>query len=255
MYVNPSALGGNDDIDDNQFWVIGNVGLKPFTADQFELGLEWYFNESSLLAATVFVKQVANFVSIEEYHADAADIPYGNLKPGEEAKGWTVQEKQNSAKGDIQGLELQYQQDFDNGFGLMANYTYTDTDTAKETFTDMNPFLSDSSEHAYNLSGFYENDTYSVRVSYNFRSEYMLREEGSYGNRLHDDFGSVDVGAVYHFNDKIDFKLDIINLTGESSEQFGNNQFQTNASGFADTFPLYAYEMATRINVGMSIRF
>ncbi len=256
MYVNPSAVGANDDLDNNQFWVVGNVGLEPFIADQFEIGVEWYFNPSSLLSATMFMKNVSNFISINEYHASSAEIDFGGfMKPGEEAAGWTVQEKQNAKDGEVRGIELQYQQDFDNGFGLMANYTYTDTSTDSDTFTDENPFLSDSSDHVMNASAFYENDDYSVRVSYNYRSEYMLREEGAYGNRLHDGFGSVDIGAVYHFNDNVDFKLDVVNLTGETSEQFGNNAFQTNGSGFADGFPLYAYEMATRVNVGVSVKF
>jgi len=256
MYVNPSAIGANDDLDDNQFWIVGNVDLDPFMADQFEVGVEWYFNPSSLLAATFFMKNVSNFISINEYRASSAEIGFGgDMNPGEVDAGWTVQEKENAKDGEVRGIELQYQQDFDNGFGLMANYTYTDTSTDNDTFSDQNPFLSDSSDHVFNASAFYESEDYYVRVSYNYRSEYMLREEGAYGNRLHDGFGSVDISAVYHMNDNIDFKLDVVNLTGEASEQFGNNAFQTNASGFADGFPLYAYEMATRINAGVSFRF
>jgi len=260
MYVNPNVLGADDNDPNNQYWVMGNVDLDPFLADQFEIGVEWYFNESSLLGATLFYKNVVNFVSISDtYPVATADLPNGEfggvLTPEEEAFGWTVQEKNNAKDGEVTGLELQYQQDFDNGFGLMANYTFTDTSTDSDTFSDQNPFLSDSSDHVVNASAFYENEDFSVRVSYNYRSEYMLREEGSYGNRLHEGFGSVDVGAVYHMNDHVDFKLDVVNLTGESSEQFGNNQMQTNGSGFVDGFPLYAYEMATRINAGVSFRF
>ncbi|PKG86271.1 TonB-dependent receptor [Colwellia sp. 75C3] len=258
MYVNPNVLGANDNLDNNQFWVVGNVDLDPFMADQFEIGVEWYFNESSLLGATVFMKDVANFVSITEYQSTTANLPGGpfpgDLRPEEDAAGWTVQEKQNSKEGEVFGLELQYQQDFDNGFGLMANYTYTDTSTDTDTFSDNNPYLSDSSDHVMNASGFYENEDFSVRISYNYRSEYMLREEGSYGNRLHDSFGTLDLGAVYHMNDNVDFKLDVVNLTGSGSEQTGNNQFD-DSNGFAQGFPLFSYEMATRINAGVSFRF
>ena len=256
MYVNPSAVGANDDLDNNQFWIVGNVDLDPFLANQFEIGVEWYFNTSSLMSATFFMKDVANFISINEYSSTSAEIDFGGeMNPGEVAAGWTVQEKENAEAGQIQGIELQYQQDFDNGFGVMANYTYTDTSTGDNTFTDQNPFLSDSSDHVTNLSGFYENDMLSLRISYNYRSEYMLREEGAYGNRLHDGYGSLDFSGVYHVNENIDIKLNVVNITGETSEQFGNNAMQTNASGFADGFPLYAYEMATMVNVGVSLRF
>ena len=256
MYVNPSPTGTNDDTPNNQFWIIGNVGLKPFVADQLDLSYEYYFNDSSILAATVFYKKAKNFVSIEDSTVPFADVPFqGDLRPEEIGQPWTVQEKQNAKDASIKGLELQYQQDFENNFGTVINYTYTDSSTDDDTFPDANPILSDSSEHSYNISGYYEDDIWSVRLSYNWRSEYMLREEGAYGNRLHDDFGSMDLSAVYHFSDNIDFKLDVINLTSEDSLQFGNNQLQSNASGFADGFPLYQYETAQRISLGASFRF
>lgn len=254
MYVNPSPIGVNDDTPNNQFWVIGNIGLKPFISDQFDLGIEWYFNESSLLSATWFSKDVKNFVTINEYSATNAEVPFqGTLRPDEQ--GWTVQEKSNAKSAQIEGLELQYQQDFDNGFGTMINYTYTDAKADEMTFADRNPFLSDSSRHSYNMTGYYENEQFQVRVSYNWRSEYMLRESGSYGNRLHSDFGSLDLSAVYHLTENVDINLDVNNLTEESSIQKGNNNYQTNYSGFARDFPLYEYEMARRITVGASVRF
>lgn len=254
MYVNPSPIGVNDDTPNNQYWVVGNVGLKPFIADQFDLGLEWYFDASSMVSATWFKKDVKNFVTISEYSATNAEVPFqGTLRPDEQ--GWTVQEKDNGKSAEIEGLELQYQQDFDNGFGAIVNYTYTDARADEMTFTDMNAVLSDSSRHSYNVSGYYEDERFQVRVSYNWRSEYMLRESGSYGNRLHDAFGSLDLSAVYHLTDSIDLKLDANNLLEESSVQTGNNNFQTNYSGFARGFPLYEYEMARRITFGASVRF
>lgn len=254
MYVNPSPIGVNDDTPNNQFWVIGNVGLKPFVSDQFDLGLEWYFDESSLLSATWFKKDVKNFVTIQEYSATNAEVPFaGTLRPDEQ--GWTVQEKSNGKAAEIEGIEFQYQQDFGNGFGSLINYTYTDAQADEETFTDANSVLSDSSRHSYNVTGYYETEQFQVRISYNWRSEYMLRESGSYGNRLHDDFGSLDMSAVYHLTDNIDLKIDANNITEESSVQTGNNNYQTNYSGFARDFPLYEYEMARRITVGASVRF
>lgn len=256
MYVNPSPTGTNDDVQNNQFWIIGNVGLKPFIADQLDFGFEYYFTDSSLFAATLFYKKAKNFVKIVDEVVPFDQVPFeGDLRPEEIGQPWTVQEKQNAKEADIKGFEVQYQQDFENNFGAIFNYTYTDSETDSDTFPDQNPFLSDSSEHSYNVSGYYEDDVWSARISYNWRSEYMLREEGAYGNRLHDDFGSLDLSAVYHFNDNIDFKLDVINLTAEDSLQFGNNQFQSNASGFTDGFPLYQYETARRVSVGVAFRF
>ncbi len=254
MYVNPSPTGTNDEQPDNQKWTVGNIGLEPFRADQFDIGLEWYFNESSLLSGAVFFKKVKNFVTLTEYHAPSSEIPFALPIAAEHAAGWTVFEKHNGKDANVHGLELQYQQDFGNGFGAIVNYTLTHTSTDKDTFTDANPFLSDSSEHTYNVSGYFENDTFSTRLSYNWRSEYMLREVG-YGNRMHDDFGSLDLSAVYHLNDNVDLKFDAVNLLGEDVVQKGYNQSQTNNSNGTMGFPAFEYTMATRVNLGVTFRF
>lgn len=83
----------------------------------------------------------------------------------------------------------------------------------------------------------------------------MIREAGSYGNRLHDAYGSLDLSSVWHVTENIDIKLDAVNLLEEGSKQFGNNQGATFYSGFADGFPLYEYEMARRISLGASFKF
>jgi len=254
MYVNPNVRGADDEIDNNQFWVVGNVGLEPYTANQVDLGLEWYFAEGSLLSAVVFYKDVSNFVTISEYHAEAGEIPF-DLPASEAAMGWTVQELDNGESADIKGIELGYQQDFGNGFGTIVNYTWTDTSTDETTFTDGNPFLSDSSENVYNLTGYYENDIFSARLAYNWRSEYMIRESGSYGNRLHEDFGSLDMSAVWHATNNIDVKLDVNNLLAEEAVQVGNNAEPAPGLGFTPGFPLYEYETARRVNLGVSAKF
>ncbi|WP_019675302.1 TonB-dependent receptor [Arsukibacterium perlucidum] len=255
MYVNPNVMGTNDDLPNNQRWIVGNVGLQPFVGNQFDIGVEWYFDASSMVSAALFAKDVKNFVTVTRSNASAAEIPFPLTNPDEQAFGWIVEQKGNGKDATIQGLELQYQQDFGNGFGTIVNYTYTDAKTDRDTFGDRNRVLSDSSRHSYNLTGYYENDAVQLRLAYNWRSEYMIREAGSYGNRLHDDFGSLDLSAVWSVTDNIDVKLDVNNLLEASSKQFGNNQEPVFYSGFAQGFPLYEYEMARRITVGASFRF
>jgi iron complex outermembrane receptor protein len=255
MYVNPSVSGTNDETPNNQFWILGNVGLKPFVADQFDIALEWYFAESSILSVGYFFKDVSNFVNFTEYHADASEIPFPLPRPDEQAFGWTVQEKGNGKSADIQGFEVQYQHDFGNGFGVLANATFSDTETDADTFVDGNPYLSDSSDTVYNLSGYFENELLQLRLSYNDRSDYMIRETGSYGNRLHDGYSSLDFSGAWFVTDHITVTLDATNLTEETSHQFGNNTTPPDQSGFVDGFPLYEYEMARTITLGMNFRF
>lgn len=254
MYQNPSPIGAQDEQDNNQYWVSGNINLKPFIANQFDVGIEWYFAPNSVASATLFTKDVKNFVNIQESHAAAADIPQP-LKPSEQPFGWTVQQKSNGKAATINGLELQYQQDYGNGFGALVNYTYTDTTTDKDTFTDGNPILTDSSKNSYNVTGYYENDLFQVRLAYNFRSAYMLRESGAYGNRLNDDFGTLDMSASWNVTNYLTIKFDANNLTGESFHQYGNNKVPSAGTGFSQDFPVYEYEMARRYTIGASVKF
>jgi len=256
MYVNPNVVGTNDDVPNNQFWIVGNVGLKPFIANQYDIGVEWYFAEGSMLSAGYFTKDVKNFVNITESRATADEIPFplSNSPVAERDFGWYVQEKGNGKDAKINGIELQYQQDFGNGFGTIVNYTYTDTETDADTFTDGNPFLSDSSANSYNITGYYENDMFQARLAYNFRSEYMLRESGSYGNRLHGDYSSLDFSGTYHINEHFLVTLDVNNILEDESQQIGNNRNPSNTQ-FTLGFPAFEYETARRITLGLAVKF
>ena len=256
MYVNPSAVGANDATPNNQFWIIGNVGLKPFFSNQLDLSVEYYFDEGSVFSAAFFMKDVKNFVSVTEYHAASASIPFNLTKADEAAGGWTVQEKINGKKAKIKGVEFQLQREFDNGFGVILNYTLTDSKANDpKTFSDGQVELSDASKHSANASVYYENDDLSARVSYNYRSAYMLREVGAYGNRLHEAFSTVDMSFKYNVNDTLTVSLDVNNLFENKSIQKGNNAEPKPNSGFTPGFPLYEYETSRRIGLGVSFKY
>ena len=55
--------------------------------------------------------------------------------------------------------------------------------------------------------------------------------------------------------DNVTLTLDATNLTEETSHQFGNNTTPTPNSGFTGDFPLFEYEMARTITVGLDFRF
>ena len=254
MYVNPNVTGTVDEHPDNQFWIVGNVGLLPYMANQLDVSVEYYFDDGSFASAAMFLKNVENFVGRREYRAAAADIPY-RISDEEAANGWTVQELVNGDSGTIRGIELQYQIELLSGFGAVVNYTYTDSETDDPAVhPDMQAMLSDASQNSANLTLYYETYDYRIRGSYNYRSEYMLREVGAYGNRLHDDFATIDLSASWHITDTLSLNLDIANLLKPNAIQFGNHATATPGSGFSQGFPLYEYQTATRIMLGVSYK-
>jgi iron complex outermembrane receptor protein len=139
---------------------------------------------------------------------------------------------------------------------MILNYTLTDSKANDvTTFVDGQVMLSDASKHSANASVYYEEEDFSARVSYNYRSAYMLRETGAYGRRLHEAYGTIDMSAKYNFNENITISLDVNNLLENNSIQKGNYAKPLPNSGFTKGFPLYEYETSRRIGLGISFKY
>ena len=54
---------------------LGNSDLKPFTATNIDLGLEWYFDQGSVLSFGVFYKGIKNLIST----VTTNNVPWGTL--------------------------------------------------------------------------------------------------------------------------------------------------------------------------------
>ena len=216
----------------------GNPNLKPYAATQYDLGVEWYFAEASLVGATVFQKNIDTFVTSNQY-LDTRN--YEGL--GDVQINITTPINGNDAESN--GVELFYQQVFDWGGGVIANYTYTDTSLATVSTGGVTEVpLPGTSKHQYNASAFYETDRYSARVSYNWRDDYA--GSVSNGQVLYtDSYGQVDLNGSYSINDSLQLNLSVINLTEETGYVYW---------GQADRLAERNYA-GRRIYVGMNYKF
>lgn len=123
-----------------------------------------------------------------------------------------VQRSRNVGTADVSGVELQYQQDFGNGFGVLANYTYTDSkvnDNAGQS-RDMQGV----SPNSFNASGYYENEIISARIAYNFRDEWWPSGEPS--GVSNQDYQQWDASLIWHLNENIDLSLEAVNIFNET---------------------------------------
>ena len=66
------GIGGGD----QQGWYGSgsNKSLEPYKANQFDLGLEWYFQRGSVLGVDLFRKNVSNFINSQEVQRSAFDL-------------------------------------------------------------------------------------------------------------------------------------------------------------------------------------
>lgn len=193
----------------------GNPYLKPYEADQADLGVEYYFTEASLFSAAAFVKQIDNVVFLTE---EVEFVDGCGAQPSE-YDSCRVTRPRSNGDGDVTGLELQLQHTFANGFGFVSNYTYVDSETTRpDGATEMVPGVS---ENSFNGSLFYENDHISARIAYNWRSEWI--GVGAAQAVRNDDYQQWDASVVWHAMENLDISLEGVNLTNEVIQSYDTN--------------------------------
>ncbi|MYN15544.1 TonB-dependent receptor [Rugamonas sp. FT107W] len=209
----------------------GNPLLKPYHANQAEIGAEWYYADASLLSATLFAKKLDTFIYTQTTQENVAGVMRPVSRPYNANNGETVN-----------GLELQWQQAFSSGFGAIVNYTYTDAKTGANAGGVKLNVVGNSRNQA-NITGFFEKNGYSARLSYNYRSKaYGALDEG--GQDVTSAYGQWDASASWDITPKISLYLTAVNIT--------NEVIRTNTT---DGLPVGVYENGARYSVGLKAKF
>lgn len=230
----------------------GNPLLDPFIANQFDVSVEWYFANEALLAATFFYKDMDSFII-------QAEIPV--VIEGSELKdagdnsinGQTFQISLpfNGQGGEVTGLELIYQQPFTflpspfDGFGMYANYTYSDSDvTAVINGVEINTRLQGQSKNSFNIIGYYENDLFNVRLAYSWRDNFVKELRQGREVQVYD-YGQLDLTSKWNINDYASLTFEALNLTNEISGVFD----------FKEDRPIETNVTGTTFRFGLALRF
>ncbi|MEN0035533.1 MAG: TonB-dependent receptor [Cellvibrio sp.] len=217
---------------------LGQPKLKPMTANQLDVGLEWYYDEGAGLTLNGFFKTVKNgtvaqTVCLDSYNGTALS---GTDTACFDSAGneYKITSTFNAdTETDIKGYEVGWNQSLNNilpieGFGFTANYTYVTADNGANGFR-----LADLSKRTINFTGYWENDTYSARVSLNNRSPYYQPDSTagffSSQGRTVDGRNQVDLTLGYNFNENLKFSLGAMNIFSENEEAYRDSSdvFQT----------------------------
>ena len=207
----------------------GNPELVPFTSDNLDLSLEWYYADASYLSAGYFRKNVTNFIlnTTENLTFALAD---GSLltdpstggdenKPddGDETAVFTNTLPNNSESAIVDGWEIALQHTFDSGFGFMANATLVDSNTELDAADITQEFALTGLSDSYNLVGFYESGPLQVRLAYNWRDGFVqsLTQSNGDGVTIVEAYAQVDASGSYDINDNISIFFEGVNLTEE----------------------------------------
>jgi len=249
---NASVVGFNDQNKANDAFNYGTPALKPQKSTQFDLGIEYYYGKGNLVSAGIFYKKIDNFITTDT----AINQKVGVISPDTGVDNWTVNRYVNAGGGNIKGLEFQINHAFNNGFGVIANYTYADATAPASSFQDQLNLFTLSSKHNANLVGYYEDADYSARLAYNWRSKYMIRESGWYGNRMHDAYGSLDLSLGWNINKQLRLSLEAVNLLKADDIQYGAaDPASTVRPSLKGGFPTWYFQGETTYRLGLSAKF
>jgi len=222
-------------IDDDEA-SFGNPNLKPLESSNFDLGIEHYMGQAGTVSAFLFYKDIKNFV----YNNDLAGS--GEWVDFTEAHTYA-----NGDSAKLYGLELAYSQKFDwlpapwNGLLLGANTTFSrssasiegfDQGTGRNRKRDID--LPNQSDTVGNLMLGWEDDTLSLRLSANYKSQYLYELAGisDKAHDLHVDAQTfVDFSARYSLTKNLQVSFEAQNLTDQpyfvySGHRRYNNQYE-----------------------------
>ncbi len=222
----------------------GNPNLKPLESSNFDLGIEHYMGRAGTVSAFLFYKDIKNFV----YNNDLAGSGI-----------WTdFTEAHSYANGDsasLYGLELAYSQKFDwlpapwNGVIVGANSTFSrssasikgvDATTGASLKRDID--LPNQSNTVGNLMLGWEDDKLSLRLSANYKSDYLYELAGI-NDKAHDTHVDaqtfVDFSARYALTESLQINFDAQNLTDQPYFVYsGNSRYNNQYEEYGPTFSL-----------------
>lgn len=239
----------------------GNSELKPMTANNVDLGVEWYFQPESVLSVGVFYKGVKGLVSNQ-----TTSVTFGSLGLPEsllDCTVWcdgtghipsnlimTLTHPVNLNPMVVKGFEVYYQQPFNflpepfDGLGALANFTYTaGRMSGKNTGFPVNALngpgtgagvsvpeqIAGLSPYTYSTTLYYEKDDISVRLSYNWRSKSVSQNGNYYETNMHliqQARGTLDASLGYSLLDNLEIRFDATNLLNSVEYAYLGNAVQ-----------------------------
>jgi iron complex outermembrane receptor protein len=225
----------------------GNIDLKPYTADNFDVTYEHYFGTTGMFAADLFNREVDGFINYttkwitdtsfaNDPTPDMSRDPVTGTDPAvyypTDTQNVRLTVPYNAAHVGFKGAEVQFSTFFDfdflptwaSNFGIQANATYMDSHV-KTTQEDIDKGTAKQDQNQAgvsrltgNLTGMYENGPWSARLTYNARSKWLSYCDtsanwgGNEGCVYVRGTQRVDFSGGYKISDNVSLSMDLNNL-------------------------------------------
>jgi iron complex outermembrane recepter protein len=214
--LNPGTLTGDG----------GDPGVNRYESDDYNLSLEYYPDRETIVAGAIYYKNIANYIvnrTVQETFPVQTATPNLSrctlVNAGQQLYNclFDINRRSNGSGGRNFGAEFQLSRRLFGPFGAIVNYTYSD---AKADSGDPIP---GNSKHALNLTGYFENDVLTARVSYNYRSKFFINiDRASLLNQGETD--SLDGSLQVKLTDNIALTGDAVNLLNSKIFQYSGTE-------------------------------
>ncbi len=236
----------------------GNPKLQPWLSTNYDLSFERYFSEGAgYVSLAYFYKDIDQFI-IPGFPV-LADFTGFPVPPGQNPGTFLgfVSAPINGDSGSIDGFEIALQfsgdliHDSIRDFGLVANYS--DTDSSIEPAPGVMIEIPGLSKRVANATLYYENESFSARVSNRYRSKFLGEVGGFGGGRAFKTIKEesiVDAQISYTFTSGRAAGLTLLlqgyNLTDEPMTTFaGDERFVLDYQSYGASYMIgasYSYE-------------
>lgn len=198
----------------------GNPDLEPFEANNFDLSLEWFFAEGGILSVTGFYKDIDNPIFERRLILDDLE------RRGRFFQTLRVDRTDNAEEGEILGVELGYQQQFDflpglwSGLGIAANATFVDSEVEVFGRDDDLPFFTQP-DQVFNVQAFYEKGRVQARLAWQYTDENLRELGGNPNDDIWDkSITSLDAKITFQALENVFVFFEAENLTQANRRQF-----------------------------------
>lgn len=233
-----------------------NTGLKPWSANNYDLSLEYYFQNNGYLSAGVFHKEIADFFATRTGTVDAALAE--QLGVGPEFIGWGVSTTINGpGTAKITGYEISANRklDFLPGYlrYLTVNANATKLELSGPNASSFNGFIPKTA----NFSLSWNKKPVSARVSFNYRGNQRRSAQtgGQYGStagfvEYYKPRWNLDVNAEYTLSKRLTIFANARNILNEPQIL---QRYNANTPEYAVNYQ--QEEFGIQIAVGIKGRF
>lgn len=226
----------------------GNPDLKPYSATQYDLALEYYAQQGHAYSATLFHKNIDTFISTSSYERPFQGEVSDDVKQRREQIVELVNTSENISGGSVLGVELSSRVNLTPWCGfcqsLSTEFNYTQIINNKinsdpidlVSVKEPKNIIEGLSERALNvnvdirLGGLYS------FFSYSWRSDFLHARQGIRTGGIPEhtqSSGQLDGRVGYRFNDNFDVFLDVYNLTSSTHLEYAD--VRNRVTHFEDT--------------------